>query len=83
MRWNLKLRRTAPGRIGLVVAAWALGVALIPSVSQAAVEYVKICDPLLYGNEYHYLPGSDTCHNASKYGHTRPVVDKMCYFREL
>lgn len=56
--------RIAPGRVGLVVAAWMLG-ALIPALSQAGgpVQYVPTCPD--FGDEFYYLPGTDICHNPS------------------
>jgi hypothetical protein len=52
-------------RIGLLVAAWMLGAALLPTGSQAGgpVEYVRICPD--FGDEYYYLPGTDICVNPS------------------
>jgi hypothetical protein len=63
MEQNPSKRRVAPGRIGRLVAALVLAAAVLPTGAQAAVEYVKICPN--YGDEYHYLPGTDYCLNAS------------------
>jgi hypothetical protein len=65
MSRNLNSRRSAAGRIGLVVAAWTLGAALMPALSQAGgpVEYVRICED--YPSDFYYLPGTEWCHNPS------------------
>ncbi len=45
----------------LAVAALAM---TIPTPSEAAVEYAKVCS--LYGASYFYIPGTDTCVDASQ-----------------
>ncbi len=47
----------------LMLAIFALAI-LAPTQSQAQVEYTKVCS--LYGAGFLYLPGTDTCLNASQ-----------------
>ncbi|RUU05262.1 hypothetical protein EOD23_15535 [Mesorhizobium sp. USDA-HM6] len=45
---------------------------LLAAPSEAAVEYVRVCDA--YGANYYYSPGTNTCINAQT-GETRMEVD--------
>jgi hypothetical protein len=54
-------RRSARAILASAIAACAL---MMAAPSHAAVQYVRICS--LYGADFFYIPGTDTCANANQ-----------------
>ncbi|HLH98907.1 MAG TPA: porin [Xanthobacteraceae bacterium] len=62
--WTFKRRQAASASLATAVAAFALTMATPKQAAASPVEYVKVCS--LYGADFLYLPGTDTCTNASQ-----------------